>query len=163
MRLVDEDGSLVAKVKELGFSVIRPRRSSDRRPVSVSRCRVGRRTQVDPIVPLGPGDGEELKVIGMLREIDRGLNPMKSFGYSDNSAMVRAMIGNRWANVFGRITVHAPRPETEQMESYTAWVPSGFIADRRIRRGITVSVDLVSLDVSDGVRIWFCDDFMVDR
>ena len=167
MRLVDEDGSLVAKVEELGFSVIRPRRSSDRRPASVSRRRARRRTQVDPIVPVGPGDGEELKVTGLLREIDRGLNPMKSFGYSDDGpmavAMVRAMMGNRWANGFGRITVHAPRPETEQMESYTAWVPSRFIADRRIRRGITVSVDLVGLDVSDGVRIWFCDDFVVNR
>ena len=122
---------------------------------------------MDPIVPVGPGDGEELKVTGLLREIDRGLNPMKSFGYSDDGlmavAMVRAMMGNRWANVFGRITVHAPRPDTEQMESYTAWVPSGFIADRRIRRGVTVSADLVGMDVSDEVRIWFCDDFVVNR
>ena len=167
MRRVDEDGSLVAAVSELGFSVIRPRRAlvSNHSPVSQRRSK--RRVKVDPIVPVGPGDGEELAITGLLREIDRRLNPMKSFGYNDDGsmavAMATAMMGTRWTNEFGRITVHAPRPQTEQIESYTAWLPSSFIEDKRIKRGITVSVDLVGLDVSDKVRIWFCDDFVVNR
>ena len=49
------------------------------------------------------------------------------------------------------------------MESYTAWLPHSFAANRKIIRGITVSASLVSLDASETVRIWFCDDFMVNR
>ena len=167
MRRVDEDGRLIAAVEELGFSVIRPRRAPVSNHSPVSQRRSKRRVKVDPIVPVGPGDGEELAITGLLREIDRRLNPMKSFGYNDDGSMAvavaTAMMGTRWTNEFGRITVHAPRPQTEQMESYTAWLPSSFIEDTRIKRGITVSVDLVGLDVSDKIRIWYCDNFAVNR
>ena len=101
----------------------------------------------------------------MLREVDSNINHMKAFGYGDDGpmavAMAQAMLGERWVNEFGRITVHTPRPDSSQQESYTAWVPAERIRGRRIKRGITVSVKLVSVDVSDLCRGWYCDDFQV--
>ena len=144
------------------------------RPSSVSGGNLvssGRRPQgpadpvLDPIVAVPPGEDETREITGILREIDRNIDHMRAFGYDDNGpmsvAMVQAMLGSRWANELGRITVHTPRPDSAQFESYTAVVPTSLIENRRIRRGATVSVKIVSVDVSDQYRDWYCDSFEV--
>ena len=90
---------------------------------------------------------------------------MKVFGYDDDGpmaiAMVKAILGDRWVSEFGRITVHAPRLDSTQLESYTAYVPAALIKVGSIKRGITVSVKLTSVDVSDRYCDWYCDSFQV--
>ena len=116
-------------------------------------------------VSVPPGESDTRQFTGVLREIDRNVNHMKGFGYDDDGpmaiAMAKAILGNRWASEFGRITVHTTRVDNNQIESYTAWLPASRIKDRRIRRGVTVSVKLTSVDVSERYRDWYCDDFQV--
>ena len=163
IRRIESDGAVIAEVKAMGFSVIRPAAAdpSDSRAVSVpNRGRPGR--QPDPIVAIGPDASKQRTTVGILREIDRSLNPMRPFGYGDDGpiavAMAQAWLGRRWASRLGRITIHSPSSDTPgQLESYTAWVPDALIANRRIRRNLTVSASLTGLDASAQVRIWFCD------
>ena len=166
-RRIDSEGRFIAEVSELGFSVIRSGENSIRDPFRSRQRRGTRNVQPEPIVAVGAGDGETLDITGILRELDRKVDPMKPFGYNDDGpmtiAMGKAMLGARWVGEFGRVTIHTPRSHTRQMESYTAWLPHSFVANRKIIRGITVSASLVSLDASETVRIWFCDDFMVNR
>ena len=130
-----------------------------------------KRRQVSPIAALNsivvipPGEGETCQITGKLREIDRKVNHMKAFGYDDDGpmaiAMAKAILGDRWVREFGRITVHAPRLDSTQLESYTAYVPAALIKVGSIKRGITVSVKLTSVDVSDRYCDWYCDSFQV--
>ena len=119
----------------------------------------------DPIVAVPPGDGETRTITGVLREIERNINAMKAFGYNDDNplavAMAKAILGNRWVSQFGRITVHTQQSDRSQLESYTAFIPTAQIKSRRINTGITVSVKLTSVDVSDRYRDWYCDGFQV--
>ena len=142
------------------------------RPSSASNGNLtppAKRRQVSPtaalnsIVVIPPGEGETCQITGKLREIDRKVNHMKAFGYDDDGpmaiAMAKAILEDRWASEFGRITVHAPRLDSTQLESYTAYVPAALIKVGSIKRGITVSVKLSSVDVSDRYCDWYCDSF----
>ena len=112
-----------------------------------------------------PGEGKSCQITGVLREISRNVNHMKGFGYDDDGpmaiAMAQAILGERWGADFGRITVHTPRLDNSQLESYTAWVQTALIKNRRIRPGTMVSVKLTSVDVSDRYRDWYCDSFEI--
>ena len=162
IRRIESDGAVIAEIKAMGFSVVRPP-AGPAGSLAVSAPRRGRPgRQPEPIVAVGPDASGQRTIVGILREIDRSLNPMKPFGYNNDgdiaTAMAKAHLGHRWAATLGRITIHAPSPDTPgQLESYTAWVPDALIASRRIRRNLTVSASLTGLDASDGVRIWFCD------
>ena len=162
IRRIESDGAVIAEVNAMGFSIIHPAAGpSDSRAVSApNRGRPGR--PPDPIATVGPDASRQRAIVGILREIDRSLNPMKPFGYNNDgdiaTAIAQAWLGRRWASRLGRITIHAPSSDTPgQLESYTAWVPDALIASRRIRRNLTVSASLTGVDASDGVRIWFCD------
>ena len=171
IRRIESDGAIIAEVEAMGFCVIRRPAAgagslaapARRHPTPRSGPRRGRR-QPDPIIAVPPGASEQRAIVGILRELDRSIDPMRPFGYSDDGpiaiAMAQAWLGSRWAARLGRITVHTPSSDTPgQLESYTAWVPDALIASRRIRRNLTVSASLTGVDASDRVRIWFCDFF----
>lgn len=168
---VDADGSVVAQLPDLGVSIVRPgdaagagteaptARSRRRRP------RRPRRPRTDPIVAVPPDPSATREFTGTLNELIPIIN-LTALGYADDgpmaAAMAKAMLGRRWADRFGRITVYTPRQGTDQQESYTALIPAGLISDRRsVKRGITVAVKLTGIDVSDRRRDWYCDDFRV--
>lgn len=90
---------------------------------------------------------------------------MKVFGYDDGgpmaNAMAKAILGDRWAIEFGRITVHIPSRGKGQ--SYTAYLPSELLKNGKLKTGDNVAVRLTSVDVSPSRRDWYCDDFQVVR
>ena len=132
----------------------RRRRNRNRRP---------RRQRAEPIAAVPPDLSATREFTGTLNEIIPVIN-LTALGYADDGpmamAMAKALLGSRWADQFGRITVYAPRADANQTESYTALIPAELISDSRsIKRGITVAVKLTGVDVSDRRRDWYCDDF----
>lgn len=132
----------------------RRRRNRNRRP---------RRQRQEPIAAVPPDLSATREFTGTLNEIIPVIN-LTALGYADDGpmamAMAKALLGSRWADQFGRITVYAPRAGANQTESYTALIPAGLISDSRsIKQGITVAVKLTGVDVSDRRRDWYCDDF----
>ena len=121
----------------------------------------------DPIIAIPPGAHDACEVTGVLREVDRSVNPMRAFGYADDGpmaiALARSILGRRWVEDFARVTIHTPRAgagaDSDQQASYTAWLPAAAVRSPRIKPGITVAATLVSIDVSDRYRAWYCDDF----
>ena len=116
---------------------------------------------IEPIVAIAPdNDSSSKSVIGVLREINRHVSPLKFYG-QDNTAMAIAMLGPIGAQEMGRITIHAPSASGEQFESFTLWIPSALISEPRIVRGITVSVIMESVEILGQGFAWFSDEFEV--
>lgn len=170
---VTDDGSVVAQLPDLGVSIIRPgnaatAESAPEVPATRSRRRRNRnrrprRQRAEPIAAVPPDLSATREFTGTLNEIIPVIN-LTALGYADDGpmamAMAKALLGSRWADQFGRITVYAPREGANQTESYTALIPAELISDSRsIKRGITVAVKLTGVDVSDRRRDWYCDDF----
>lgn len=177
---VDDDRSVVAEAPDLGGSIVRPGDAAASAPDATAdvpsdaesargrrrrRNRRPRRPRTDPIVAVPPDLSATREFTGTLNEIIPIIN-LTALGYADDgpmaAALAKAMLGRRWADRFGRITVYTRQPGAEQQESYTALIPAGLISDRRsVKRGIAVAVKLTGIDVSDRRRDWYCDDFRV--
>lgn len=115
----------------------------------------------EPIVAIEPdNDSSSKSVIGVLREINRHVSPLK-FYERDNTAMAIAMLGPIGAQEMGRITIHAPSASGEQFESFTLWIPSALLSEPRIVCGITVSVIMESVEILGQGFAWFSDEFEV--
>lgn len=167
IRRINPDGDTIAELTQLGVSVIKPAHSAGNATSSPNPPRRDSSSKPPPIVAVPPGESEMREFTGMLREITRSVNPMPAFGYDDDGpmavAMTQAILGSRWVAKFGKITVHTPRSNSPQLESYTAWIPATLIKSPRIKPGITVSVTLTSVDISHRYRDWYCDRFRVVR
>ena len=164
-RRISADGSKIVEIEEWGITVIQPRNSgaNDFLPTAKQSHRQHSAIpQQDPIVAVPPGEDDSRQLTGIIREIHLKVDHMKAFGYDDDGpmaiAMAQAILGNRWVTEFGRITVHTPRIDSGQVESYSACVPAPVIKGGRVKRGMMVSVRLTSVDVSDRYRDWYCDD-----
>ena len=106
-------------------------------------------------------------MLGTLREIYRERDPLKVFDL-DDTPMSRAMLGPIGRQPVGQITVHAQGVETVQLESFTAFVPCGLVADSRIRHGIAVSAELEGVQIVGGENgqvvtktVWLCDELYI--
>ena len=79
-------------------------------------------------------------------EIDRDVCPFRK-DKIEAKPMTRALLGALGKQKMARITVHVPLSDKAQTESYTLWIPSDLIVDSRIVRGISVSLELESVEV----------------
>lgn len=61
----------------------------------------------------------------------------------------------------GKITVHVPYPTEDYIESFTSWIPALLLRDRRIKRGVTVALDLQRIQIVGRGYTWFCDSLDV--
>ena len=61
----------------------------------------------------------------------------------------------------GKITVHVAYPTEDYIESFTSWIPAKLLRDRRIKRGVTVAVDLERIQIVGRGYTWFCDSLEV--
>jgi hypothetical protein len=156
-RIRDPDGRITVRLSQY-VTVTRRPQFTGIDPDLVARARRLDSTP-PPIVAISATAGIRRDVLGILREIYRGRDPLKSFGLND-TAMSRAMLGRLGKQPVGQITVHAPSPETLQQESFTAFVPSAVIADPRIDRGIAVLAQVTGVTVVDKA-VWFCDGLSV--
>ena len=93
----------------------------------------------------------------MLREITLTSDPFKALDLP-NTAMTLAMLGPRWQQPVGKITVHVTSDDKDHFESYTAWIPSSRLKNEDIERGIPVEVVLKSITLPYEDYVWYCDD-----
>ncbi len=120
--------------------------------------RRARKEQRNPIQRVeAPASGGK-QVIGALREIASEADPLKAFGLPDTD-MTWALLGERWQEPIGKITVHSEVSEADHLESYTAWVPARLVSDRKVVRGIAVALSLTSVAIPSNEAAWFCEEF----
>lgn len=112
-----------------------------------------------PIVPMDPPPGAHDTIVGTLRELSPTLDPYRAMRIRRTSLSTAAP-GPIGKQTVGKITVHAPSPEEEDLiESFTSWAPSVLLDG--LRRGTTVSVDLEAVHVLGADCVWFCRSLTV--
>ena len=101
-----------------------------------------------------PQDEEPVVAFGAVRNVTMKSDPFKAFNLPD-TAIARVMLGERWAEPVGKVTIHEPSAGSEQFRSYTAWVPSAFLADARV--DVAAAARLASVQIPGYGPVWFCD------
>ena len=150
------DGSISVPWKN-GITFIRPPKDFAVEPAVTERVR-RRKEQGDPIQKVAAPASGGKQVIGALREIARGTSPLKAFCLPDTD-MTWALLGEKWRGPIGKITVHSEVPESDHLESYTAWIPARLISDKSTTRGVAVAVSLTSIAIPNNPAVWFCEEF----
>ena len=142
-----------------GITFIRPALDFAVEPAIVERARRrARKEQRDPIRKIeAPASGSK-QVIGVLREITSEADPLKAFGLPGTD-MTWALLGERWREPIGKITVHSEVSAADHLESYTAWVPTRLISDKQTVRGAAVALSLKSVAIPNNDAVWFCEEF----
>jgi hypothetical protein len=112
----------------------------------------------DPIVAIQPHSGF-VAVTGFIRELIPAANPFKIFKVED-TVIGRALLAPLGKPPFGKVTVHAPRVNG-QLESYTAWMPTEWISNPRISKGLSVALVLKGVEVAGREKAWSCVAFVV--
>ncbi len=157
VRTTHPDGSISVQLKS-GIAIIRPAAGFAVESSTLSRLqRKVREDSKPPIQAIEPSLSGRKELVGALREIARNADPLKAFDLPD-TAMTWAMLGKRWENPVGRITVHSDDGLDNQLGSYTAWIPARFLGIG-IERGIAVALSLVSERLPNGKIAWFCAEF----
>lgn len=93
--------------------------------------------------------------VGTIREITRSVDPLEHFRMSETT-MARAGLQKLGRQDVGRLTVHVPFGE--DIESYTAWIPTVLLEEEGVERAATVEVRLVGLNILSPrpTLVWFC-------
>jgi hypothetical protein len=114
----------------------------------------------EPINAIKPSKNETKELVGILREINLTVDPLKTFKI-ENTQISYQLLGKIGKQPVGKITVHIPSNIYLFIESYTAWIPYDIIKDTRIKKGVTVSVSLLSETILWNINEWFCDYFEI--
>ena len=69
------------------------------------------------------------------------------------------MLEKKWNSPVGKVTMHAPHENGDQLESYTTWISADLINNSGVVRGITVAMSLKSVPILNKDYVWFCDNF----
>jgi hypothetical protein len=162
-RFTDDNGDTVVELKP-GITVTR----SFANPASfeveqsvISKAQPAKRMKApDPIVAIEPERELSESHIGILREIRACVDPVKDFRVPDTT-IGRASLRSLGKQEMGKITVHVPYPTEDYTESFTAWIPAKLLRDRRIRRGVTVALELERIQIVGRGYAWFCDSLKV--
>jgi hypothetical protein len=163
-RFTDDNGDTAVALKP-GITVTR----SFAKPASfeveqsiISEAQPAKRMKApDPIVPVEPERELAESHIGILREIRPHVDPVKVFRVPD-ATIGRASLMSIGKQAMGKITVHVPYPtEGNYVESFTTWVPAKLLQDRRLKRGVTVALDLKRIQIVGRGYTWFCDSLTV--
>ncbi len=162
-RFTDDNGDVVVELKP-GITVTRsfanPASFKVEQSVISKAQPAKRKKKQDPIVPIEPERELSESHIGILREIRPCVDPVKAFRMAD-TAMGRASLGSIGKQEMGKITVHVPYPTEDYIESFTSWIPVKLLRDRRIKRGVTVALDLERIQIVGRGYTWFCDSLEV--
>jgi hypothetical protein len=156
-RSVDPDGRITVEITE-GVTAVRLPDDFTVDPTIIDRAHRAARTtdrRPDDIVRQYPTPTADELYVGTLREIRKRVDPIKHFRLPSTPVAV-AGLGAVGQQHVGRITVHVEFGE--DLESYTAWIPTELLKAPAITRGALVEVQLV------GTRIlapspqvdWFC-------
>lgn len=158
-RRTDNNGDTVVELKP-GITVTRSFAKPasfkvEQSVISKAQPAKGKKAQ-DPIRVIEPERELSESHIGILREIRPCADPVKAFRMPD-TAPGRASLGSIGKQEMSKITVHVPYPTEDYVESFTSWVPARLLRDRRVKRGVTVAVDLRRIQIVGRGYAWFCD------
>jgi len=112
-----------------------------------------------PIVAIQPS-GEVEPVFGVLRELIPRRDAMKVYRLPD-TAVSRAILGPLASGEWGQITIHSPQSDGVVLASYTAWIPSAWLADSRVIKGLTIGALLQPLAILGRDSVWVCLEFEI--
>ena len=158
VRKTHANGSISVQLKD-GITIIRPAEGFAIESSFLATVKEKASKDYDPpIQRIDPPRSGGKDIVGVLREIDRNPDLLRAFSLPDTSG-TWALLGERWKQPIGKITVHSDDGPGDQRESYTAWIPARLIRDRRIERGIPAILSLVSVRLPYDDFTWFCDDF----
>lgn len=162
-RFTDDNGDTVVELKS-GITVTRvfskPASFTVEQSV-ISKAQPAEREKApDHIVSIEPDRELSEPHIGILREIRLSVDPVRAFSMAD-TAMGRASLRSIGKQQMGKITVHVPYPTENYIESFTSWIPTKLLRERRIRRGATVALDLKRIQIVGRGYTWFCDSLEV--
>ena len=162
-RFTDENGDTVVELKP-GIYATKPYAKPasfkvEQDVIESARPTRGKKAS-DPIVAIEPEREMSESHEGVLRVVRPSVDPMRAFGMPD-TALGRAWLGSIGKQPVGRITVHVPYPTEDYTESFTAWILAKLLQDRRVKRGITVAVDLRRIQILGRGYTWFCSSFEV--
>ena len=153
VRTVDDSGRITVRLSR-HVTVSRPPEFPGIEPELVRRVED---PQPSPIIAIQREAGLRVRVEGILREITTSKDPFRAFGLR-RGTIGAAMLGAIGRQPVGQITVHVPSPGGVQIESYTAWVPTGLLEWEGIERGLVVLAELEAIAVG-GDSTWFCNGF----
>ena len=157
-RTIDSTGKITVHLSS-SITVVRRGDFSGIDESLIARARA-RRDRPDPIVRIDPEKGAERHVVGVLRELQRTADPLRAFRLEGN-VMAQLFLGIIGKQPVGKITVHMQSEESDQQESFTAWIPATWVEDRRIVPGIPVIADLLGVRVKHHEAAWFSRGFEV--
>jgi hypothetical protein len=157
---VDEKGRTVVNLRE-GVDLIKPVEPFEIERIVAERARARlKRGDDDPILPMKATRNGDEQIIGVLREVERRIEISRTRHNWRQS--IASLVSGVLANEpIGRITIHASSPIEDVLESYTSWIPSQFVRDRRIRKGLMVSARLVGLKLPNADPVWVCRRFRI--
>lgn len=98
--------------------------------------------------------------VGTIREITRPVDALQWFGMS-GTTMPRAGLRDLGRQEVGRLTVHVLFGE--DIESYTAWIPTVLLEGEGVGRNATVELRLTGLSIlsPEPTLVWFCPSLEV--
>lgn len=161
-RFTNDNGDAVVELKP-GITVTRSLARSASFKVeqsAISKGKAARKKAQDRTVSIEPERELSESHEGILREMRHSVDPLKAFGLAD-TAMGRAILGSIGKQGMGKITVHVPYPTEDYTESFTSWVLMKLLRDRRIKRGVTVAVNLERVRIMERGYTWFCNSLEV--
>ncbi len=153
-RWVGDDGRERIEVAA-GVTWVRPETDFQVEPAAIRRADPSQRGErPDPIVAMRATRTADETVIGVVRELREKADPFEAFDIV-RTTVGRSLLRQIGRQPVGKITVHAPSPYSEDLESYTAWIPTALMEG--LERGDTVSVDLEGVHLPGDLACeWFC-------
>jgi hypothetical protein len=158
-RTVDDAGRISVEVAER-VTVERPSRRFSIEPTIVSEAQQRSPEGRDPIVRQEATRSASEDYVGILRERIVHVDPLQYYRLP-STAVARASLQRIGRQPVGRITVHVPSPFGNELESYSAFAPSGFLDEDDVRVGAVVAVRLEGVLVMIKGAAWFCSSLEV--
>ena len=158
-RTVDDAGRISVEVAERVTFERSPRRFSIE-PAIVAEAQQRSPKRRDPIVRQDATRSASEDYVGILRERIVHVDPLQYYRLP-STAVARASLQRIGRQPVGRITVHVPSPFGNELESYSAFVPSGFLDEDDVRVGAVVAVRLEGALIMSQDAAWFCSSLEV--
>ena len=162
VRTRDSSGGIIVEIAE-GITVQRlPEKFSvDINIVSKARQHKMQPNQ-DPIVAIKPEDSSgKVSTVGILRDWQVEVDVLKSLKLPVASSMVSAFLGPLAKGKWGKATLHEPSSHQNIHRSYTFWVASKHIAEKKNSKGVTVKANISPLVIPQIGAVWNCEDYEV--
>ena len=136
--------------RTIGVDEYRPRRAKD----------TGQPLAPREIVRMIPYDGLTADETGLVRELTHDVDVYARLGFP-KTPVAAAILGELGKSVYAQLTVHtAALGETDDY-SYTFFVESRHLTNKRVRKGVLVQVQLRGVDVHSADSVWVCDHVVV--